>query len=573
MTKESLLADHDRRFTQTVIGGATVPREMVHALDGVVVPIPPKAEYRLLAPNERVESVACENCPHAWLKYSDGPAQCPRCNPDQPRPLAVRRQDPNERMGTEWYWDRWKGPGGMWKPIVGMVFTPLNELRPFCDMLEKHGATPGITWIGAATELIERLQRENEELRNPMMKIGPDGVKLLRCDACAGPHGGPAPYYREERGCGLCVERAKGPVLSVSIKPSADLSTRGPALPAIGSRWKHSGANGIVSLPADASRYTHLRQLDGWTVESVGAEVVLARRDVSDPGLTLRFNWPAAGWPDVWSPDEEAAPIAKPADAGPRLGSVWLCGSDPTLWKLHTMGATSVSLVCISAPSRRVFGALAELAGGPWKQVANALPFDDVAPARGCWELTVDGQPVDVGYCKGDTVKVLAAYALAALTSRDPWRSGQSTPVELIIGTRGHGDVPAIPSPWPMSPPYVIDVAKKPEPKLSLPDLVERAVREAPSSLNKEALRAALVGLSGVFNPYDPDPSVYLITLTHKLVDWLACPESQRVHRFGESGGDCLGTQYLRALAAIQAPKQHRPARWTGGVEKGTRSR
>lgn len=299
---ESLLADHDRRLTETIVGGVN-PRGLAPAIEGQAIPIPPKATYRILAPGEsikdaeaahldavRVTIKTCDACSYAWHQYHDGPAACPRCNPDQPKPLALRRQDPNEHMGTEWYWENYRGLSGMWMPIQGMAFVPVDELRPFCEMLHDLGAPDGVEWISAATQLIERLQRENEELRNPAEKKAADGAKLLRCNVCTSKHGA-ALYYREERGCGMCAGRA------------ARSKANTAALPAIGSRWKHSGSGSTICVP---------EQLGGWAVAFVSHEKVR----LYGPHK-WQYSQKIETWPGEWSPDEETRldPIEDTAEA------------------------------------------------------------------------------------------------------------------------------------------------------------------------------------------------------------------------------------------------------------------
>ncbi len=113
------------------------------------------------------------------------------------------------------------------------------------------------------------------------------------------------------------------------------------------------------------------------------------------------------------------------------------------------------------------------------------------------------------------------------------------------------------------------------KPRLSPAEAVERAVREAPSSLHKEALRAALVNVTA--NCETARMAMMSPTFCEAsfgyLSQWLVLTEAERAERPWLTATE-LGRQYLRALAAIQAPKMGRPARWSqGGVDRGWKPR
>lgn len=54
------------------------------------------------------------DCGHAYFGGLDWWKQCPRCHPEQAKPIGERLVDPNEPMGPEYVWDDARGIRGMW---------------------------------------------------------------------------------------------------------------------------------------------------------------------------------------------------------------------------------------------------------------------------------------------------------------------------------------------------------------------------------------------------------------------------------------------------------------------------
>lgn len=80
------------------------------------------------------------DCGWNWKRYVDGPALCPRCFPNQPKPFAERLRDPDEFLGPGWYWENSRGWNGSWRPLSEVVPISRREfdavvlaLEPFRD--------------------------------------------------------------------------------------------------------------------------------------------------------------------------------------------------------------------------------------------------------------------------------------------------------------------------------------------------------------------------------------------------------------------------------------------------------
>lgn len=118
-------------------------------------------------------------CGHAFRQWPDGPAQCPFCFPDQPKPFGERRHDPNEFLGIEWFWNEALGPTGMWDLCDRFTFIlrsdgeafkeALNDL-PTAILKELYGTTnPFVTVTRMlATELKRRYAEQGLAYDSPI---------------------------------------------------------------------------------------------------------------------------------------------------------------------------------------------------------------------------------------------------------------------------------------------------------------------------------------------------------------------------------------------------------------------
>lgn len=109
----------------------------------------------------------CPDCIYAYRTGADWWPLCPRCHPEQPKPIGEKVSDPDAHMGTEWVWMHSYGPRGRWVPRAEVFVADASlcsELRDLADALDGL-LRAGDRLVPAAARELRRLRAEAEKAK------------------------------------------------------------------------------------------------------------------------------------------------------------------------------------------------------------------------------------------------------------------------------------------------------------------------------------------------------------------------------------------------------------------------
>lgn len=135
-------------------------------------------------PQGTVEAGHCNVCDLSWHKFPDGPAECPRCKPDQPTPLAQRLHDETDYLGPDWVWSPARGPWGSWVPLKDFVLVPKDETDAAYSALTPYAAefNPSMSIFPVLVTRYVDLRRKVDTIAGFLRKVVADIDEMLPRD-------------------------------------------------------------------------------------------------------------------------------------------------------------------------------------------------------------------------------------------------------------------------------------------------------------------------------------------------------------------------------------------------------
>jgi hypothetical protein len=121
------------------------------------------------------ECASCPDCDYSWHGGYGHHEKCPRCHPDQPKPLAEQLTDMDTWPGHEFVFALDRGPRGRWVLLEHYRTVRIADMRALAALMPD--GSQHIEFLAGVRHEIERLQGElvvTEELletRNALLGL------------------------------------------------------------------------------------------------------------------------------------------------------------------------------------------------------------------------------------------------------------------------------------------------------------------------------------------------------------------------------------------------------------------